>query len=65
MSLFAQQVASYNILQAALLATGRAGLALAVAEHDRAVVMGCVMVLVGPSCSSSLCTLNQPIRLVL
>ena len=33
MSLFAQQVAIYNILQAALLATGRVGLALAVAEH--------------------------------
>ena len=42
------RVAIYNILQAVLLVTGRAGLALEVAEHDRAVVMDCVMVLFGP-----------------
>ena len=35
MSLFAQQVAIYNILQTVLLATGRVGLALAVAEHGK------------------------------
>ena len=39
MSLFAQQVTSYNILQAALLATGRPGFALAVAEQSKARVL--------------------------
>ena len=39
MSLFAQQVKSYNILQAALLVTGRPGPALAVAEQSKARVL--------------------------